>query len=162
MAKHQVCILLGSNIEPMVNIPMAVQLLAEKLTVLGASSVWESESVEFGYPDYLNLAVLVSGSLGLDELKNQVLHPLESRMGRVRTEDKNAARTIDLDIILCDGMVIDDTLWQHAHRAVPVAELFPGLLSPAGESLRQVAEQLARSTPIMLRNDVIIQLPRRG
>jgi 2-amino-4-hydroxy-6-hydroxymethyldihydropteridine diphosphokinase len=162
MATHQACILLGSNIEPMVNIPRAVELLGEELTVLRTSSVWESESVEYGYPNYLNLAVLVSSSLGLDELKNQILHPLESRMGRVRTEDKNAARTIDLDIILFDGMVIDDTLWQHAHQAVPVAELFPDLLSPTGESLRAVADQLARSTPITLRKDVIIQLPLNG
>ena len=96
---HQACLLLGSNIEPEQNLPIAVRLLQERLSILRVSSVWESASADCCYPDYLNLAVLVSTSLDAEQLKKQVLRPLEAQMGRVRTEDKNASRTIDFDII---------------------------------------------------------------
>ena len=126
---HQACLLLGSNIQPDLNIPQAVDLLKDKVTILTVSSIWESASVDCCYPDFLNLAVRISTPLGAAELKEQVLRPLEAHMGRVRTEDKNASRTIDIDIILFDGKVIDPDLWQHVHRAVPVAELFPDIQS---------------------------------
>jgi 2-amino-4-hydroxy-6-hydroxymethyldihydropteridine diphosphokinase len=159
--KHQTCLLLGSNIEPEVNIPQAVSLLQEKLTILRVSSVWQSASVDCCYPDYLNLAVLVSTDLDAEQLKEQVLRPLETRMGRVRTEDRNASRTIDIDIILFDGQVIDPGLWQHVHQAMPVSEIYPGCRDERGRILRETARSLAMSTPIQLRQDVAIHFSPR-
>ncbi len=159
MATHQACILLGSNIEPEVNLPRAVELLQEKLIVLQASSIWESASVDCCYPDYLNMAILVETTLEAKQLKEQLLRPLEARMGRVRTEDKNAARTIDFDIILFDGVLADPTLWQYAHRAIPVSELLPEYRSENGEILKVVAKRLARLTPIQQRKNISIPLP---
>jgi 2-amino-4-hydroxy-6-hydroxymethyldihydropteridine diphosphokinase len=161
-AIHHTCLLLGSNIEPEQNIPRAVDLLREKLTILQISSVWESASMECCYPDFLNLAVLVSSPWDAPLLKRQVLRPLESQMGRVRTADKNASRPIDIDIILCDGILLDSTLWQYAHRAVPVAELFPDYHSKDGDSLKDVATRLAQSTPVQIRKDISISLPSRS
>ena len=159
---HQACILLGSNIEPEVNIPKAVELLQENLTVLHASHTWETPSVDCCYPNYLNIALLVETNLEVKALKEQVLRPLEALMGRVRTEDKNASRTIDLDIILFDGTLMDSDLWKQAHRAIPVSELFPDYHSETGESLKTVARRLAQTTPIQLRKDVSVLLPSRN
>ncbi len=159
---HQACLLLGSNIEPEVNLPRAVELLREQITVLRLSSIWESAAVDCCYPDYLNMAVLVTTPLDARLLKEQVLRPLETRMGRVRTEDKNASRTIDVDIILYDGTLLDQDLWQHAHRAVPVSELLPHYHTPTGETLKAVADRLADSTPIQRRQDISIVLPSQG
>jgi 2-amino-4-hydroxy-6-hydroxymethyldihydropteridine diphosphokinase len=156
---HQVCLLLGSNIEPERNIPQGVVLLQDKLTVLQTSSIWKSASVDCSYPDYLNMALLVTTPLDAHQLKQHILRPLEAQMGRVRTEDKNASRPIDIDIILFDGEVLDPTLWQHAHRAVPVAELFPEYHSETGDSLKDVARRLAQSTPVQIRKDIPISLP---
>jgi 2-amino-4-hydroxy-6-hydroxymethyldihydropteridine diphosphokinase len=157
-ALHQACLLLGSNIEPEVNIPKAMDLLQEKVTVLKVSSVWESASVNCCYPDFLNMAAAVSTGLGASELKGQILRPLEAQMGRVRTEDKNASRKIDIDIILFDGKVVDPDLWKHVHRAEPVAELFPDIISASGERLKDIARRLAQSTPIQIRWDISISL----
>jgi len=158
-ATHQACLLLGSNIEPEQNIPRAVLLLQEMLTILKVSSIWESASVDCCYPDFLNMAVLVSTSLDAPQLKVQVLRPLEAQMGRVRTDDKNASRPIDFDIILFDGKLLDPDLWQHVHRAAPVAELFPDLHSETGESLKDVVNVLAQSTPIQIRTDISVTMP---
>jgi 2-amino-4-hydroxy-6-hydroxymethyldihydropteridine diphosphokinase len=158
--RHQACLLLGSNIEAERNIPQAISLLQAELPILQLSSVWESASADCCYPDYLNMAVLVSTDLDMQDLKDQVLRPLEARMGRVRTEDKNASRTIDFDIILYDGRVVDPALWQHVHRAIPVSELFPYCRDDQGRTLKDVARDLAMSTRIQLRLDIAI--PRLG
>ena len=157
---HQVCLLLGSNIRPERNIPHAVDLLQEQLTILKISSIWESASVNCCYPDYLNLAASVLTEHSADELKKQVLRPSEAQMGRMRTEDKNASRTIDIDIILFDCIVMDPELWLHVHRATPVAELFPDIISDSGERLIDTARRLAQSTPIQVRADILISLPK--
>jgi 2-amino-4-hydroxy-6-hydroxymethyldihydropteridine diphosphokinase len=153
---HQVCLLLGSNIESEKNIPKAINLLQEKVTILQVSSVWESASAYCCYPDFLNIAVLVSVPLTATLLKEQVLHPLEAQMGRVRTQDKNASRPIDFDIILFDGELLDPDLWQHVHRAMPVSEIFPDYHSAAGESLSDAAKRLAQATPILVRHDIAL------
>jgi 7,8-dihydro-6-hydroxymethylpterin-pyrophosphokinase len=77
-------------------------------------------------------------------------------MGRQRSEDKNAARPIDLDIILFDGLLLDPTLWHFAHRAVPVSEIQPEILSEAGEPLKDAAAQFISSGFIWLRPEVIL------
>jgi 2-amino-4-hydroxy-6-hydroxymethyldihydropteridine diphosphokinase len=159
---HNVCILLGSNIEPEQNIPRAVELLQEKLTLLKASSIWESASVDCCYPNYLNLALRVATALDACDLKEMVLRPLEARMGRVRTEDKNAPRPIDLDIILFDRVVLDPTLWQHAYVAVPISEIFPNYRAETGETLKMIAGRLAKTTPVKLRKDVSIVVLSRN
>ena len=151
---HEVCLLLGSNIEPENNIPKAMDLLKQKVTILRVSSVWESASMDCCYPDFLNLAVLVSTPLEAKQLKEQVLRPLEAQMGRVRTEDKNASRPIDFDIVLFDGESYDPELWQHVHRAMPVSEIFPDYRSAEGDQLSDTAKILAHSTPISIRHDI--------
>lgn len=161
-AEHEVCLLLGSNIEPERNIPRAVELLRERLAVLQVSSAWESASVDCCYPDYVNLALLATTFLDAVQLKQLVLRPLEARMGRVRTEDKNAPRPIDFDIILFDGELLDPDLWQHVHRAMPVSELIPNYTSRNGETLEAVANRMAEITPIQLRKDIILALPGNG
>jgi 2-amino-4-hydroxy-6-hydroxymethyldihydropteridine diphosphokinase len=154
--RHEACLLLGSNIDPEINIPKAVKLLQEQLDVLQASSIWESASVDCCYPDYLNIALRVNTYLTAGELKELVLRPLEACMGRVRTEDKNAPRTIDLDIILFDGEVMDPEIWQYAHLAVPASELYPNFRAEAGATLKEVSNRLAQKTPLQLRKDVPI------
>ncbi len=152
--EHRACLLLGSNIQPEANLWQAVRLLQDQMTVLKASSVWETSSVGSGGPNFLNAALLVAVSLEDIALKEQVLRPIEARLGRVRTADKNAPRTIDLDIILFDGRLLDPSLWVHAHRAVPVSELLPQYRSETGETLQQAAKRLSQTTFIRLRDDL--------
>ncbi len=152
--KHQACLLLGSNIQPEQNLPLAAERLRRRVTILQASSVWETPSVGSGGPNFLNAALLVLTPVEAADLKLQVLRPLEAQMGRVRSADKNAPRTIDLDIIAFDEKVLDPTVWLYAHRAVPVAEILPDYQSEEGEYLRDVAWRLSSATSIKLRPDV--------
>ena len=153
---HHACLLLGSNIQPEKNLTLGLDLLRYMVTISRLSSVWETPSVGSSGPDFLNLAVLISTPLNTNELKGQVLRPLEVQLGRVRSANKNAPRTFDIDIILFDGELLDPNLWYFAHRAVPVAEIMPDYLSSRGDTLKDVASELAKSTLIHLRQDVLI------
>jgi 2-amino-4-hydroxy-6-hydroxymethyldihydropteridine diphosphokinase len=152
--RYPVCLLLGSNIQPERNIALAIDRLRKMAQIIQISSVWETPSVGFAGPNFLNLAVVISTPLEAGELKEQVLRPLEAELGRVRTADKNSPRTMDLDIILFDGQLLDPNLWRFAHLAVPVAEIMPNYRSSQGESLSQVALRLAETARIDLRPDV--------
>ena len=156
---HQAGLLLGSNMQPEKNIPLAVKLLQKQLTILQTSSVWESKAVGSNGANFLNAALLVLTSMEAEALKTQVLHPLEAQLERVRTSDKNSPRTIDLDILLFDQQLLDPNLWQSAFRAVPLAEVLPDFQSESGEYLRDAALRLADATPIWLRKDVSIIEP---
>jgi len=154
-----VCALLGSNVQPEVNLPRAVGLLQQRLKIEGVSSVWETRAVDSAGPNFLNVAVLINTRITPLILKNQLFRPLEAMLGRVRVADKNAPRPIDVDIVVWAGRVVDKEVWQYAHMAVPVAELLPNLRPhPLGESLAQVAKTLSVSSVIWERPDVARQM----
>ena len=156
VSEHQACLLLGSNIRPERNLPLAVDLLQNRLTILQISSVWETCPVGAAGQNFLNAAVLVQTPLDQNTLKLHILTPLEAKMGRRHSADKNAARPIDLDIILFDRMILDPTLWNFAHRAVPVAEILSDLCSEAGGPLKEAAAKFISEGSIWLRPEVFL------
>jgi 2-amino-4-hydroxy-6-hydroxymethyldihydropteridine diphosphokinase len=153
---HQVCLLLGSNIRPEYNLPLAVARLRQDLIVLRISSVWESAPVGGKGSNYLNAALLAISQIDAGVLKQKILLPLEVLMGRKRTTDKNFPRPIDLDIIFFDQELMDPTLWLYAHRAVPVSEILPDYLSELGRPLKEAAARLNASNPLRMRKDVLL------
>jgi 2-amino-4-hydroxy-6-hydroxymethyldihydropteridine diphosphokinase len=154
---HRACLSLGSNIEPTANIPRAVALLRQACKVEAISSCWETQAVGSDGPDFINLAVLLATERNAQQLKTEVIAEIEAKLGRVRSQDKNAPRTIDLDIILFDGAQLDKNLWQRVFVALPVSELLPELLHPeSGQSLREAALALNRQSPARLRTDLFL------
>jgi 2-amino-4-hydroxy-6-hydroxymethyldihydropteridine diphosphokinase len=144
---HQVILGLGSNINPYENLPRAVDLLCEQVTILAISRAWETPAVGNPAPDFLNAAIQVLTLLPPEELKQRVIRPIETQLGRVRTADKNAPRPIDIDILAYDGKILDMLVWEQAYLAVPLAELAPGYTHPeTGESIASAAVRLARLT----------------
>ena len=100
-ALNRVFVALGSNIEPERNLREAVRLLASRCRLLAVSAVYQTQPVgKTDQPDFLNAAALIETELGAAELKTRVLQDIERALGRVRSADKNAPRTIDLDITL--------------------------------------------------------------
>jgi 2-amino-4-hydroxy-6-hydroxymethyldihydropteridine diphosphokinase len=140
---HQAYLSLGSNIEAESNLPKAVQALREVGKIISVSSVWESESFGFTGPNFLNACVLFLTPLQPVELKEQIIRPIETKMGRVRSAEKNAPRTIDIDIVLYDEQPLNVDFWGYAFVAVPLAELIPDFQHPLRrEKMSRVAAQL--------------------
>lgn len=137
---HQAILLLGSNIFPVENIPTSIALLQEYCRILSESPVWETQAVGNPGPNFLNVAVKIETGLASEDFKWQVARPIEDQLGRVRTPDKNAPRTIDIDIILWDGQVVDANLWTRVYIALPVSALAPDVIDPiTGKTIKTVA-----------------------
>lgn len=140
---HEAILILGSNINPAENLDRALDLLREQVNLLEISSTWETGAVGTRGPNYLNAAARIATSLEAEQLKWQVLRSIETTLGRVRSSDKYAPRPIDLDVIIFDGVVVDDTLWERAYIALTVAELLPDFSHPQnGRRLADIAQDL--------------------
>lgn len=154
---HHIYLSLGSNIEAEVNLPWAIQLLGEVGRIESISSVWESESVGFAGPNFLNACALFRTMLAPVEFKEQVIRPIEATLGRVRSAEKNAPRTIDIDIVLFDEQPLNMDFWEYAFVVVPLAELIPDFIHPAnGKTLSQFADQLQGRVWMRRREDVVL------
>lgn len=155
---------LGSNIEPERNLVEALDALDTLLGVVAVSSFYEGEPV--GAPDtprFLNAAVAVSTDAAPESLKYDVIRPLEARLGRERSSDPNAPRTIDIDVAAVEGLVVpcgdpqlpDPDISKHAHLAVPLGEVAPDFLHPLeGVSLSTIAARFQGSAGIWKRDDI--------
>lgn len=153
---NSIYLVLGSNIDPVHNLRQAIRLLRDQLVIEKCSMAWQSPAIGGPWPDYLNAAVHGYTQLQAGELKQSVIHPLESSLGRVRLADKYAPRTIDIDLVVFNETVHDPHLWELAYMAVPLAELFPDLTHPAtGEPLVVVAARLTQTTTISPRPEVL-------
>ena len=119
--------------------------------------------------------MLLEVDLAPGELRRE-LRKIEADQGRVRTADKYAPRTIDLDLSLFGDQVLsgsdyqipDPELTRLAHLAIPLAELAPEFRHPSlDETLRQIADRLRPGSKLVRRPDLSEQLrgllaPRRS
>jgi dihydroneopterin aldolase / 2-amino-4-hydroxy-6-hydroxymethyldihydropteridine diphosphokinase len=160
---HRVFLALGSNINAEHNLKAAVLRLASRFHLRAVSPVYETAPVgKADQPNFLNAAASIETDLAADELK-QALQAIEQELGRVRTDDKNAPRTIDLDISLFDDQVLEvgqrhipdpDTL-RYPHIARPLADLAPQQRHPeTGQTLQEVAQGLP--TGDLRRTDIVL------
>jgi len=128
-----VLISLGSNLgnrEAMLREALHL-LLAENLSEPRLSSVYETPPWGFNHPNaFLNLCLSANTALGPHQLL-EFLMDTEKKLGRFRAEETGySARTIDLDIILWDNVIIHSPLLEIPH---PRAHLRRFVLMPAAE-----------------------------
>jgi 7,8-dihydro-6-hydroxymethylpterin-pyrophosphokinase len=105
--------------------------------------VWETKSVGFDGPNFLNACALFLTPLQPFELKDKIIRPIEAELGRIRYANKNAPRTIDIDLLLFDNTPLNTDFWEYAFVIVPLAELVSDFEHPIRhEKLSRVAEQI--------------------
>ncbi|PCI03690.1 MAG: 2-amino-4-hydroxy-6-hydroxymethyldihydropteridine diphosphokinase [Zetaproteobacteria bacterium] len=118
----QVLLGMGSNIEPEQHLKDAAQALKTKFVTVQFSSVYQSAAVGMDGDDFLNACCLLEHDLGQAELLVW-LKALEDKHGRDRSEGSWKPRTLDLDILMVDGEVVDKHFYTYGHIAVPALEL---------------------------------------
>ena len=124
---NQAVIGIGSNIQPEANIPKAISSIRKAHRILKQSRF--IETLPIGSPDqphFYNGAVLIETELERDDLKAWLLK-VESELGRVRGIDRNAPRTIDLDIVVWSGEVVDLDVYGRDYLRQAVNEVYPAL-----------------------------------
>lgn len=141
---------IGSNINPEENIRKALRLLSGRVVVSAISNIYKTEPVgRAGQDHFYNCVIDVLTDRKPEDLKN-ILKEIEDSLGRKREADKNADRTIDLDIILYGNLVSEDMkipdpeITERPFLAIPLAELAPGIILPGKNiSIDDVIEKMS-------------------
>ncbi len=123
--KNIVVIGVGSNINPKINIELAIAILSQHLEVIKQSSFITTKAISEGKQDnYINGALLVETIQNQLELKAW-LRMVEKKLGRKRSKNKSAARTIDLDILTWNGKITDEDVYTRDFLQKSLLELCP-------------------------------------
>lgn len=152
-------IALGSNIEPEENILAALRLLSRQIHLLAVSNLYRTRPLDRPeQPNFINGVIAAESEMPPQRLK-ALLRQVEEDLGRVRTEDKHAARPIDLDMVAWDGPQVaepelslpDPQIAARVFLLVPLAELAPELHLPDQSfSLQLLAAQADRCGLVLL------------
>ena len=136
---------LGSNVNAEANIRGGIAELEEKFENVCLSPAYISTAVGFDGDDFINLVARVETSLQPMELRHY-LRDLEDRYGRKRDVPKFSDRSLDIDILFYDDLVLlspvleipRPEILKFAHVLKPLTDLEPDLVHP-GE-LRTMAD----------------------
>ena len=130
---------LGSNVDAKTHLRAAVAALRERFGELLLSDAYVFPAVGFEGGDFLNAAAVIDSDLDPFAL-NDWLHALEDAHGRDRSGPRFGDRTLDIDIVFYDDLVLAgpghlqlprDEI-RHAFVLKPLAEIAPTLIEPRG------------------------------
>jgi 2-amino-4-hydroxy-6-hydroxymethyldihydropteridine diphosphokinase len=150
----------GSSIEPQRHLRAALVWLADRTPVPAVSRFFETPALDRpGDPPFVNGAFLILWDGTPRELKEGLLRPCEAALGRVRTEDRYAPRTLDLDIALFGDLEVDEPglripdpdIGARAFVAVPACDVWPDAPVPGtGLTLREIAGRTGMESMTLL------------
>lgn len=116
---------IGSNIEPEANVKKALKEINQVFLLTKKSKFIYTEPLLFLEQAYfLNGAVLIETELKSSEIISE-LKLIEKKLGRIRTENKNSPRTIDLDLIIFNNTILDDDVYERDFLKASIKELMP-------------------------------------
>ena len=143
MAKIYISI--GSNIEAEKNVRLAIHALQIHYGKLILSSVYESEAVGFDGDNFLNLVAAVKTKEDVHTVA-ATLRKIEDENGRDRKGPKFSSRTVDLDLLLYDDLILReegldiprDEITKNAFVLLPLDEIASQLIHPvSGKTMCQ-------------------------
>jgi len=148
----RVFVSVGSNIDPETNVGRAIRLLQPELGVRAISTFYRTPALKRSAdPPFVNGVVEVGDALGPLEVKKR-LRQIEQSLGRQRTADRYAPRTVDLDLIIYGDEVISSgeltlphpDIMERPFVAIPLLELAADLVLPdSRKPLRSLVSSMA-------------------
>ncbi len=130
---------LGSNQHPERHLPQAIAELRARFGDLLASPWYRTAAVGFDGPDFVNGAAIIDSDLDPVAL-DAWLHALEDAHGRRRDQPRFSSRTLDIDIVFYDHLVLRGPAHleiprpelRHAFVLKPLADIAPDFRDPLG------------------------------
>lgn len=154
---------LGSNIDPEKNLRLGVRELARRFGELTLSPVYRSAAAGFVGDDFLNLAAACDTEVGPMAIQREIEH-IHELAGRRRGEKKFSSRSLDIDLLLYDDLLIDrpglrlprpDVL-EYGFVLGPLADIAPEVVHPlSGRTLAEHWRDFDRSRHPLERVDDI-------
>jgi 2-amino-4-hydroxy-6-hydroxymethyldihydropteridine diphosphokinase len=136
----KIYISLGSNIDRDRNTRAGIKALRERFGELELSSVYESEAVGFEGDAFYNMVIACEISEDVHSA-NRALAEIEDAHGRNRSGPRFSSRTLDLDLLLYDDLVLDENglklpreeILKNAFVLWPLAEIAPERIHPVAQ-----------------------------
>jgi len=136
---NSVYLLIGGNLGKRIeNLVVAKSFIEKDIgKIIKASSVYETAAWGITeQPDFLNQVLLIKTKLAAEKMMG-LIHFIENKMGRIRSQ-KNASRTIDIDILFFNDEIINRTnliiphpeIQNRRFVLVPLNEIASGLIHP--------------------------------
>jgi 2-amino-4-hydroxy-6-hydroxymethyldihydropteridine diphosphokinase len=151
---------LGSNREPERHLREAITALRKHFGDIVLSPVYRTRAVGFEGGDFLNAAAIIETALDPFAL-NEWLHALEDAHGRDRSAPRFGDRTLDIDIVLFDDLILEGAgnlrvprpELKHAFVLKPLADIAPQVDVPGtGKTLGELWSEHAdhgRAMPVV-------------
>lgn len=144
MAK--VVVSIGSNVDRENNIRSCLDYLSQRFNNIQTSVVYENKAVGFEGDNFYNLVAAFETDLDVAEMI-PIFRAIESEHGRVRGGEKFSSRTLDVDLLLYDDLVLKDQgidvprdeIIRYAFVLRPLAEMIPDMMHP---QLKQTMSEL--------------------
>ncbi|VAW79129.1 2-amino-4-hydroxy-6-hydroxymethyldihydropteridinepyrophosphokinase [hydrothermal vent metagenome] len=135
MAKAYVSV--GSNIDREKNVAAALERMKAEVGELECSRIWETTAVGFEGDAFYNLVVAFDTALSPQELAG-LLRSMEDELGRDRSGGKFSSRSMDLDLLLYDDLILDEDgltlprpeILEYAFVLCPLAEIAGSIKHP--------------------------------
>jgi len=159
---------LGSNVGGRLRLlsqAKTLLLMNSAVRFVDQSSAYETEPVdvkeEYRALKFLNAVLILESPYTAEEWLPKI-KKIEDTLHRLRTEDRNAPRTIDVDVLFSGDEIVDNDLLQIPHprwserRFVvePLAEVRPELVLPGSkDSVRKILARMPSSDDVRLFSD---------
>ncbi len=162
----QIYLSIGSNIEPELHFKRCASMLEAQFEKLQWSPLYRSEAVGMVGDDFLNAVVSAQTALSLEQLGN-TLNTIETDLGRVRSANKFSSRTMDIDLLLYDDLVVNssrinlprDEIVNTAHVLVPLVDLIPNAVHPVvGKTYKSLLAELADKNPTAISDLTVVSV----
>ncbi|MDH5355827.1 MAG: 2-amino-4-hydroxy-6-hydroxymethyldihydropteridine diphosphokinase [Gammaproteobacteria bacterium] len=151
----EVYVSIGSNVDREANIKKAVRALRKIFGSLSLSPVYESASVGFVGDEFLNLVAGIETDRPVEQIVAS-FRQIEDDLGRDRSQPRYSPRAIDLDILIYDNLIMDESGIQIPRREIlknafvlkPLQDLIPDYRHPLdGQSCRELWLAMAPTAP---------------
>ena len=155
---------LGSNIDPIPHLKQGFKHIKNSFEVLKHTPIYSTRSTVTAEFCFYNMAMLIRSESSKEALNN-TLRSIESQCGRVRVADKNADRSLDIDISIfqnsdqCCLYPADNDLYQRHFMAKIFSILDPhSYIAPLKQSFSDLLKtfQQHQTQDINLQNPIII------
>ena len=141
----QIFIGVGSNVDREKNIASCINKLKGSYESFSMSPIYETESMGFSGPNFYNLVCKFETDEKLLDLKLN-LNNIEMVHGRTHGETKFSSRTLDIDILYYDSLVIEtdnitvprDEIIRYDFVLRPLVDIAPDFIHPKEQLTNQV------------------------